>query len=104
MGNYAELKSDLESKLRELLERTTDIENVLSDPGSSDWEENAVEMEGDEALAAIGDVTKREIRDIRLALHRIEHGQYGKCQSCGQPISRERLSVIPWTSTCIHCA
>ncbi len=66
--NTTKLKSELKAKLKSLYARAHDIENVLSDPGDEDWEENAVEMENDEAWAAVGDVTKQEIREIRLAL------------------------------------
>lgn len=94
----------LEVQLQELLERATGIEEVLSDRGDSDWEENAVEMETDEAMAAVGDVTKREIQDIRLALSRLNNGTYGVCTGCGKPIAAERLSELPSTSTCSRCA
>lgn len=104
MADHSTTKAMLEAKLKELLERASGIEDVLSDPGDRDWEENAVAMEEDEALAAVGDVTKQEISDIKLALHRIETGKYGLCVSCGGPISRERLMNLPWTSNCVHCA
>ena len=104
MSDHSVLKAMLQSKLNELLERASEIENVLSDPGNSDWEENALEMENDESLAVIGDVTKREIEDIKLALSRIEAGRYGICVECGAPIGKERLAAIPFTSCCIRCA
>lgn len=104
MPDTRKIKAELETKLRQLLERCTEIEDVLSDPGDADWEENALAMENDEALSAIGDVTKREIHDIRRALRLIEEGTYGTCQTCGQTIGAERLSAIPWTTTCVRCA
>ncbi|MFO0978663.1 MAG: TraR/DksA C4-type zinc finger protein [Planctomycetaceae bacterium] len=94
----------LEGQLTELMARATGIEDVLSDRGDSDWEENAVEMETDEAMAAVGDVTKKEIQEIRLALSRLSNGTYGLCVSCGKPISPERLAELPSTSTCTRCA
>jgi DnaK suppressor protein len=104
MKNHARVKADLKAKLKSLYARALDIEDILSDPGNSDWEENAIEMENDEAWAAVGEVTKEEIREIRLALRRIERGDYGKCESCGKPISQERLDALPWTAFCIACA
>jgi DnaK suppressor protein len=103
MVNTNAVRIELESKLRDLLARCPEIEAVLSDPGESDWEENAVAMENDEALAAIGEVTKQEIRDIRLALDRIQRGTYGTCQRCGHSIGRDRLTAIPWATNCVHC-
>lgn len=104
MADIQATQQILKRKLAELLERATDIEGVLSDRGDSDWEENAVEMEADEAMAAVGDVTKKEIQEIRLALSRLSSGTYGVCVTCGKPIAPERLSELPSTSTCSRCA
>ncbi len=104
MKSHGKVKAELQAKLKALYARALDIEDILSDPGNSDWEENAIEMENDEAWAAVGDVTKEEIREIRLALRRIERGDYGKCESCGKHIGQERLDALPWTPYCIGCA
>ena len=104
MTSHSKLKAKLEEKLSELLKRGEEIETTLSVAGNSDWEEKAVETENNEALAEIGDVTRQEIHDIKLALSRIDSGSYGKCSDCGKPIAKERLDAIPYTSTCIHCA
>lgn len=103
MASITLIRKQLETRLGELMERCPAIEAILSDPGESDWEENAVAMEGDEALAAIGDLTKQEIRDIRLALNRIDRGTYGVCVRCGHPVGQDRLAAIPWVATCIRC-
>ena len=104
MIDYCILKSELETKLAELLERAEGIENVLRDPGEKDWEENAIAREGDEALAAVGNATETEIRDIRLALHRINTGEYGVCATCHKPIAKARLAALPWATNCIGCS
>lgn len=104
MTDFSAVKAALELQLHELLARAESIEDSLSSPGNSDWEENAVESEDDEVLAGVGDVTKHEIEEIRLALSRIESGHYGQCTACGRAISRERLNALPSTTRCIRCA
>jgi RNA polymerase-binding transcription factor DksA len=104
MADHADVKAVLEAQLEELLRRAGSIEEQLSSPGNPDWEENAVESEDDEVLAGLGDLTKHEISEVRLALSRIESGQYEKCTRCGQPIPTERLAAIPYATTCIRCA
>ena len=104
MSDFSTLKSELETKLAELLERADGIEKQLSDPGEKDWEENAIAKEGDETLAAVGNVTETEIRDIRLALRRIETGEYGICTVCQKPIAKARMAAVPWATTCVNCA
>lgn len=104
MKDTATIRSELQAKLKSLYEREGEIESILGDPGDRDWEENAIEMENDEAWAAIGDVTIEEIREIRLALRRLERGDYGICESCKKAIPQARLDAIPWTAVCVNCA
>ena len=104
MNRHSVLKASLEVKLQSLLERATEIENTLSAPGNSDWEDKAIETENNDALTGISTVTNLEIREIKLALSRIESGHYGVCSDCGVPISKERLAAIPYATTCIACA
>ena len=37
------------------------------------------------------------------ALERIRRGLNGICEECGEGISQERLSVIPFTAYCVDC-
>lgn len=104
MASHADVKAALEAQLAELTRRGSRIEEDLSNPGSSDWSENAVESEDDEVLARLGQVTKDEIQEIRLALNLIETGQYGTCTACGGKISKERLAVMPHATKCVRCA
>jgi DnaK suppressor protein len=43
------------------------------------------------------------LQAIEEALTRIEHGTYGVCRDCGEPIAVARLKAIPWTRVCIVC-
>jgi DnaK suppressor protein len=43
------------------------------------------------------------LQAIEEALQRIEHGTYGVCRDCGEPIAVARLRAIPWTRVCIAC-
>ena len=43
------------------------------------------------------------LRNIEEALWRIEHGTYGVCRDCGEPIAEARLNAIPWSRLCITC-
>ncbi len=103
-NEYATLRKQLQAKLEELEDRAARIENRLSDPGSPDWEENAVLHANDEVLNALNDLTHHDIYDIRLAIARIDEGTYGTCASCGGKIGKARLQALPFTSTCVDCA
>lgn len=43
------------------------------------------------------------VREIRLALQRIENGEYGYCSSCGEEIAEKRLLARPMATHCIDC-
>lgn len=43
------------------------------------------------------------IQSIRLALDRINAGEYGTCLRCEGEISTKRLQAIPWAGYCIRC-
>jgi DnaK suppressor protein len=43
------------------------------------------------------------LREVEAALHRLEEGEYGICQGCGEPILEERLEAVPWASNCVRC-
>ena len=97
-------EKELRDRLSELETRLNVIEGDLEAPHSRDWEEAAVEREGDEVLEDLGHAGTAEIAQIRAALGRIEAGEYGYCMICGEEISKERLDVLPATPFCRRCA
>lgn len=97
-------KDQLESRLRELEARLHSIEQELDTPVNPDFEERATERESEEVLEDLGMAGVQEIRMIRAALDRIRQGTYGECVRCGDPISDERLDVLPHTPLCRDCA
>ena len=97
-------KIKLINRLRELGLRLDSIEEALEAPHSRDWEEMAVEREGEEVLERLGTESQSEIARILAALRRIETGDYGLCQSCGESIQPERLEILPDTPLCRNCA
>ena len=50
-------------------------------------------------LSEDGDVLKL----IEEALKRLENGEYGRCQECGEPISEGRLKIRPYAVFCVKC-
>lgn len=45
-----------------------------------------------------------ELQEIEAALVRIHAGAFGKCETCGKAIGRQRLRALPETRYCIGCA
>jgi len=44
------------------------------------------------------------LRQIEIALRKIDDGTYGVCERCGKPIPAARLEAIPYTPYCIEDA
>jgi DnaK suppressor protein len=45
----------------------------------------------------------RVLLEIDDALRRLYRGEYGVCESCGNPIARARLEVMPQARLCVSC-
>ena len=43
------------------------------------------------------------IREIDLALERMDQGTYGACEECGGPIGKARLRALPQATLCRAC-
>jgi DnaK suppressor protein len=51
----------------------------------------------------IRDRERRLIGKIREALDRIDAGEFGECEDCGDQIGEARLKARPVTTLCIEC-
>jgi DnaK suppressor protein len=104
--NSAQIRERLEQRRSELVHRSQRVERDLTRAGgpiSADFSEQAVEVENDEALQAIGRAASVEIAEIDEALQRLSQGEYGTCKRCGQPIEARRLAAIPQSTSCAGC-
>lgn len=103
MNSTTKHKNDLLARKAELQERLVHLEDVLDDPKSRSFSEQATESEFDEVYEAQGSAGESEISMITAALKRIENGVYGKCLSCGGAISEARLVAVPYAINCRNC-
>lgn len=71
---------------------------------SADWAEQATERENDEVLESLGLAAEDELKQINIALHRIDSGEYFYCSQCGEQIPPARLELLPFSTTCTDCA
>jgi len=51
----------------------------------------------------IRDRERKLINKIQEALERIDQGEFGSCELCGEDISEGRLKARPVTTLCIDC-
>ena len=98
------IEDKLKARLAELAQRSDAIEEELRQPLDADFEEQANELEDDDAQTGIDDVIRQEIAQIERALARLDEGVYGECANCGNDIAEKRLEVQPTATLCIDCA
>lgn len=104
MLEHDSLRAQLKDRLTGLLRRVGKIESDLRQPHDRDWQERVTEVENDEVLEGLDEMTLSEIEQIRAALRRLEDGSYGICLTCGRPIGNGRLRAVPSAITCVECA
>ncbi|MDQ4148751.1 MAG: TraR/DksA C4-type zinc finger protein [Actinomycetota bacterium] len=101
LGQRAELEGQLE--VEEQAFRTTPSEAA----GETRADENPAEagtatFEREKHLSIANNVQDL-IDKSNKALEKIEQGSYGICESCGKPISLDRLKALPHALMCIEC-
>ena len=104
MSNIENARERLTQQLGRLLTRVGKVEGDLRHARDRDSQEQAIELENDEVLEELDEMTLGEIRRVRTALDRIADGTYGTCLMCGRAISAERLAAIPSAATCVNCS
>ena len=51
----------------------------------------------------IGNQEWQRLKQVDLAIQKIEEGEYGICSQCEEPIPEARLQVVPFTEFCTNC-
>ena len=45
-----------------------------------------------------------QLREIRVALERLNTGEPPACEECGEKLSAKRLEAVPYARYCVRCA
>jgi RNA polymerase-binding transcription factor len=104
MNKHEDVAKALKIRLSELTSRVAEIDSELRKPLPADSEDQATDLENQDALESIGISEIREIQQIGEALKRISEGTYGVCSQCGGDIDPKRLRALPTATRCISCA
>jgi RNA polymerase-binding protein DksA len=54
-------------------------------------------------LLSVMKALRSNLREVNRAVTKMDLDTYGTCESCGKPISIERLEALPWAILCIDC-
>src|SRR5689334_25306130 len=103
MSEHEQTANALRTRLAELHTHHAKVNRELRKSLPADLEEQATELENQEALEVIDRNEIAEIGRIEGALQRISEGTYGTCVKCGGAIDPRRLRALPIAATCISC-
>jgi len=109
----AQIRQQLESERGNLLAQ---LEELTADSFDGTKSDMAGEIGLDDDFADAGSATFERERDLSIqnnirdlidqmnrAIQRIEDGNYGTCERCGNPIEAARLKALPHALLCMDC-
>lgn len=73
------------------------------DNGTEDYVDYAVNSYAREFLLSLTELDRKQLLLVEEAISRIDRGEFGRCQQCGEEINRKRLEVQPWARHCVRC-
>ena len=97
LKNVTEFEDEALRKSR--LDATGDLSCMpihMADLGTDNYEQ--------EFALGLMDSERKLLREIDLALGRIENKTYGICEGTGKPIPKARLEAQPWARYCVEYA
>lgn len=102
----AELRAMLEARRAEILEEIRQARKSGTDANQATYAEV-----GDLVTASVekerafeySEAGIKALREIDLALEKLEQGTYGICELCGKAISVARLKIMPSATLCLEC-
>ena len=109
------MRAALKKKLHALLsERRRELVAVVKrsketqrrntgEDGPLDLADTATELYTQEFSYSLSENDRAQLLLIDAALERMENGDFGACEECGEKITETRLKAIPWAALCIGC-
>ncbi|MGH7318193.1 MAG: TraR/DksA family transcriptional regulator [Candidatus Rokuibacteriota bacterium] len=74
-------------------------------------EDDSIKDLGDQATTAytreflfeLGNGDRRLLKEVLIALQKLDEGGFGRCERCGESIAEKRLEALPFARYCIDC-
>ncbi|MCB9688605.1 MAG: TraR/DksA C4-type zinc finger protein [Alphaproteobacteria bacterium] len=90
--------SSLETSFGARIGELVDQRDVLADTADIATEESDRDL-----TLRMHDHERKVVDEIRAAIRRIDDGEYGVCEACGDDIGERRLLARPMATHCIDC-
>lgn len=100
----AQLNQLVEELEREIAEDNDQADTVTLDQSRVGRLSRMDALQGQQMALETQRRRERQLKAARLALRKIESGDFGECDECGEPINPKRLAFDPTVPLCINCA
>lgn len=101
-----EMREHRERLAESVRQAEEDLAGLMRDAGDGAGQDQAdvgaTSFERDHELAVLAK-ERDAIEQIDRALAHIDDGSYGVCDSCGNPIGKNRLMAVPHATLCMSC-
>ena len=100
------IREELQQRRRDLgatLKRNQEANRKGNDDGPLDLADTATELYTQEFNYSLSEHDRAQLILIDLAVERLDSGEYGECQECGDKIAEARLKALPWAPRCLSC-
>jgi DnaK suppressor protein len=96
----AELREEYDLTLSEISELQRDR---LTDSAGDDQADTGTKTFEREQEISLANGIRERVTQVERALERLDEGNYGWCERCGNPIPVERLAAFPSATLCVTC-
>ena len=101
-SHLQELYRELSSEYERASAAVVDIGRRGDNDGDDEVDAGAKTALREHQMSLMATIQERLVQ-VERALERIEAGTYGRCETCGEAISPERLEAFPSATTCVAC-
>lgn len=102
-ANKNSIKKELESFASEDPNLKHNWDAKFPNREDADKDESADDAQEYDNMLSLEHSLELKLKDVNMALEKIENGNYGICEKCGKKISDERLQACPEAKTCLNC-
>ncbi len=105
LKNYQALLLDLKKTLMKEDDALTDASAVVELDQTRVGRLSRMDaLQGQAMSKAVQARRQQQLKEVNLALKRIDSNDFGFCQNCDEQIARQRLDINPAVRLCIKCA
>lgn len=102
----SELISEVDRLTAELSAADTELSDLLRNSGDGAGDDQADSgssaLEREQELTLVNN-TRNLLTQTTRALERVSDGSFATCESCGEPIGKDRVLAFPRATLCVSC-